>query len=241
MAQQEKIAIVTGASSGVGKATALALMKAGYTVVLAGRRKDALEATAAEGKADGGKSLVVPTDVTDPCRHQGPLREDQGSIRPARPPVQQCRHRRAGDSAGRPDLSSNGSRWWTPISPAPSCAPRKPFKIMKAQTPRGGRIINNGSISAAYAAAALVALYSDQARHHRPHQIDRARRARLRHRLRPDRYRQCGDRDDRAHDARACRRPTARRTIEPTHGRRACRAAPSSTWRACRSTRMCSS
>ena len=65
MAQQEKIAIVTGASSGVGKATALALMKAGYTVVLAGRRKDALEATAAEGKAVGGKSLVVPTDVTD--------------------------------------------------------------------------------------------------------------------------------------------------------------------------------
>src|SRR5580700_4586463 len=65
MSSQEKIALVTGASSGVGKATALALMKAGYTVVLAGRRKDALEATAAEGKAAGGKSLVVPTDVTD--------------------------------------------------------------------------------------------------------------------------------------------------------------------------------
>jgi NAD(P)-dependent dehydrogenase (short-subunit alcohol dehydrogenase family) len=65
MAQQDKIALVTGASSGVGKAAALALMKAGYTVVLAGRRKDALDATAAEGKAAGGKSLVVPTDVTD--------------------------------------------------------------------------------------------------------------------------------------------------------------------------------
>jgi len=65
MASQEKIALVTGASSGVGRATALALMKAGYTVVLAGRRKDALEATAAQGKAFGGKSLVVPADVTD--------------------------------------------------------------------------------------------------------------------------------------------------------------------------------
>ena len=60
-----KIAIVTGAGSGIGKHAALALMRAGWTVALAGRRRDALEATAADGAAIGGASLVVPTDVAD--------------------------------------------------------------------------------------------------------------------------------------------------------------------------------
>src|SRR6059036_4175852 len=67
MASTEKVAIVTGAGSGVGKAVALALMKEGYAVALAGRRKEALEGTATEGKASGARSLVVPTDVTDPA------------------------------------------------------------------------------------------------------------------------------------------------------------------------------
>src|SRR5262245_51797059 len=62
-----KIAIVTGAGTGVGRAAALALMKAGYTVALAGRRKDKLDEVAKEGAAAGGKSLVVPTDVSDPA------------------------------------------------------------------------------------------------------------------------------------------------------------------------------
>ncbi len=66
MASTEKIAVVTGAGTGVGKAVALALMKERYAVVLAGRRKELLEATANESKASGSRSLVVPTDVADP-------------------------------------------------------------------------------------------------------------------------------------------------------------------------------
>ncbi len=64
MATTEKVAIVTGA--GIGKAVALALLQERYAVVLAGRRKDMLEATAAEGKAPGSPTLVVATDVADP-------------------------------------------------------------------------------------------------------------------------------------------------------------------------------
>src|SRR6266481_9339608 len=63
----QKIAIVTGAGTGVGRAAALALMKAGYVVGLAGRRKDKLEEVAAEGAATQGRSQVVPTDVADPA------------------------------------------------------------------------------------------------------------------------------------------------------------------------------
>ena len=69
------------------------------------------------------------------------------------------------------------------------------FGLMKRQDPQGGRIINNGSISAHVAAALLGALYGDEARDHGPHQVDRPRRARARHRLRPDRHRQRADRD----------------------------------------------
>src|SRR5262249_18400571 len=67
MAELQKVAVVTGAGAGIGKAVALALLKEGYAVVLAGRRKDKLEETASEGKATGAKSLVVPTDVSDPA------------------------------------------------------------------------------------------------------------------------------------------------------------------------------
>src|SRR6516164_8184705 len=66
MAALQKVALITGAGTGIGKAVALALMKDGYAAVLAGRRKDKLEETAARGKASGPKSLVVPTDVSGP-------------------------------------------------------------------------------------------------------------------------------------------------------------------------------
>src|SRR5580704_18756670 len=66
MSTAQKVALVTGAGTGIGKAAAVALAKAGYAVVLAGRRKDMLEAAAKEIAAAGGKSLVVPTDVCDP-------------------------------------------------------------------------------------------------------------------------------------------------------------------------------
>ena len=67
MAASHKVALVTGAGTGIGKAVALALMREGYAVTLAGRRADKLEETAAEGKSTNGKSLVVPTDVSDPA------------------------------------------------------------------------------------------------------------------------------------------------------------------------------
>ena len=63
MAALQKVALVTGAGTGIGKAVALALMKEGYATVLAGRRADKLEETASEGKSTGAKSLAVPTDV----------------------------------------------------------------------------------------------------------------------------------------------------------------------------------
>src|SRR2546422_8699878 len=67
MASSEKIAIVTGAGTGIGKAVALALLREGYSVVLAGRRKELLEATAREGTSSGSRALVVPTDVSNPA------------------------------------------------------------------------------------------------------------------------------------------------------------------------------
>ena len=142
-----KIALVTGAGSGIGKHSALALMKAGWSVALAGRRKDALEATAAEGKVTGAKILVVPTDVSD-----------QASVRACFAKVK--------ETFGRLDLLFNNAGVNTPGIPFEDltleqwrtvvdinltglflCA-QEAIKIMKAQSPRGGRIINNGSISA---------------------------------------------------------------------------------------------
>src|SRR5205809_8087864 len=66
MAASDKIAIVTGAGSGIGRAVALALLREGYAVVLTGRRKDLLVATALAGKSSGSRTLVVPTDVSSP-------------------------------------------------------------------------------------------------------------------------------------------------------------------------------
>ena len=89
-----------------------------------------------------------------------------------------------------PAAGASGRRSSTPTSPASFLCTQEAIKIMKAQDPRGGRIINNGSISAHAPRPALGALHGDQARHHRADQVDRARRPQVRHRLRPDRHRQ---------------------------------------------------
>ena len=146
MASADKVAIVTGAGSGIGKASALALVRAGYAVVLAGRRKDALEAAAAEAKP-GARTLVVPTDVGDPA-----------SIR--------ALFARTKETFGRLDLLFNNAGIGAPAGPLEDLpleqwkavvdtnltgsfvCTQEAIKIMKDQTPRGGRIINNGSISA---------------------------------------------------------------------------------------------
>jgi NAD(P)-dependent dehydrogenase (short-subunit alcohol dehydrogenase family) len=136
MAVQQKIALVTGAGTGIGKSVALALMKEGYAVVLAGRRKDKLEEAASEGRAIDGKSLVVPTDVSDPeqIKALDLLFNNAGIGAPAVPledlPLETWRK--------VVDTNFTGLFLCT----------QEAIKIMKAQDPRGGRIINNGSISA---------------------------------------------------------------------------------------------
>jgi NAD(P)-dependent dehydrogenase (short-subunit alcohol dehydrogenase family) len=147
MAQSHKVAVVTGAGTGIGKAVALALMKDGYAVALAGRRHDKLEETAAEGKSTNGKSLVVPTDVSD-----------ADSIK--------ALFAKTKDTFGRLDLLFNNAGIGAPAVPLEDLpfetwkkvvdtnltgmflCTQEAIRIMKAQDPRGGRIINNGSISA---------------------------------------------------------------------------------------------
>ena len=145
----QKVAIVTGAGTGVGRAAALALMKAGYAVVLAGRRKDKLDEVAQEGKTLGGnaKSLAVPTDVADPAAIKAlfaKTREAFGRL--------DVLFNNAGIGAPAVPLEDLPFETWqkviaTNLTGMFVCT-QEAIKIMKAQDPRGGRIINNGSISA---------------------------------------------------------------------------------------------
>jgi len=141
-----KIAVVTGAGSGVGRAVALTLISAGYSVVLAGRRQAELERTATLASGEG-KSLIVPTDVGKP----EPVRALFARTEEAFGRLD-ILFNNAG--IGAPGLPMEDLRYeqWTAVvdvnlTGAFLCA-QAAIKIMKAQQPRGGRIINNGSISA---------------------------------------------------------------------------------------------
>jgi NAD(P)-dependent dehydrogenase (short-subunit alcohol dehydrogenase family) len=147
MNSPNKVAVVTGAGSGIGKAAALALLRDGYRVALAGRRKERLEQVAADAGPSGAGALVVPTDVGDP-----------ESVR--------ALFARTKQAFGRLDLLFNNAGIGAPGIPLEDLSyeqwkavvdanltgvflcTQEAFKIMKSQTPRGGRIINNGSISA---------------------------------------------------------------------------------------------
>jgi len=143
----ERVAIVTGAGSGVGKSAALALMRDGYAVVFAGRRLDRIEAAAAEGRGASGRSLVVQADVRDAESVKNlfaKTREAFGRI--------DVLFNNAGIGAPAVPLEDLSLDRWravveTNLTGAFLCT-QEAFKIMKAQQPRGGRIINNGSISA---------------------------------------------------------------------------------------------
>jgi NAD(P)-dependent dehydrogenase (short-subunit alcohol dehydrogenase family) len=142
-----KVALVTGAGSGIGRAVSLTLQRAGYSVVLAGRREAELQRTAASADPGGGRVLAVPTDVGQP----GPVRALFAAVK---------------ENFGRLDLLFNNAGMGTPAVPMEDltyeqwsavvgvnltgaflCS-QEAIRMMKAQEPRGGRIINNGSISA---------------------------------------------------------------------------------------------
>ena len=142
----KKVAIVTGAGSGVGKAVSLGLLREGYHVALAGRRADALARTVAEAGDAAERALAVPTDIGDPEAVRALFAKTR-------------------DAFGRLDLLFNNAgtgarglledltyeQWQTVVATNLTGAflcTQEAFKIMKAQDPRGGRIINNGSVSA---------------------------------------------------------------------------------------------
>jgi NAD(P)-dependent dehydrogenase (short-subunit alcohol dehydrogenase family) len=141
-----KIALVTGAGSGIGKAVSLALLREGYNVALAGRRREALEKTAAES-ANPGLALVVPADVRDAGFVSNlftTVREKFGRL--------DLLFNNAGIFVPGLEIDELSVEAWkdmvdTNLTGAFLCA-REAFKMMKNQKPRGGRIINNGSISA---------------------------------------------------------------------------------------------
>jgi NAD(P)-dependent dehydrogenase (short-subunit alcohol dehydrogenase family) len=147
MSTRMKVAIVTGAGSGIGRAVALALMQDGYAVALAGRRKEALEATAAQGKGAGATSLVVPTDVGDPAAVKAlfaATKEAFGRL--------DLLFNNAGTGAPPIALEDLTYEQWKTVVDAnltgAFLCTQQAIRLMKSQTPRGGRIINNGSISA---------------------------------------------------------------------------------------------
>jgi NAD(P)-dependent dehydrogenase (short-subunit alcohol dehydrogenase family) len=142
-----KVALVTGASAGIGKASALALLREGYRVVLTARRMELLEKAIAESGAGGDRALAVTADVGDPAS----VRELFAKTR---------------DKFGRLDVLFNNAGMGAPAMPMEDlpfdkwqqvvaanltgtflCC-QEAIRIMKAQSPKGGRIINNGSISA---------------------------------------------------------------------------------------------
>jgi NADP-dependent 3-hydroxy acid dehydrogenase YdfG len=144
-AMAQRVAVITGAGSGVGRASALALLGDGYAVALAGRRKDALEETA--GLAKGGEPLVVPTDVRDPdavAALFAKVKEKWGRL--------DVLFNNAGGGTPMTNFGDYAWEQWKAVVDVNLhgmflCA-LAAFKDMRDQRPMGGRIINNGSISA---------------------------------------------------------------------------------------------
>ena len=143
----DKVAIVTGAGSGIGRQVALALLGEGYSVALAGRRAAPLEETVTEAGAAGSRALAVATDVSDPASVRAlfaTTKEAFGRL--------DLLFNNAGINAPGIPLEDLSYEQWTAVvdinlTGAFLCT-QEAFKLMKGQDPRGGRIINNGSISA---------------------------------------------------------------------------------------------
>jgi NAD(P)-dependent dehydrogenase (short-subunit alcohol dehydrogenase family) len=146
MSQSNKVAIITGAGTGIGRATTLAFLRDGYCVALAGRRAEPLAAVIAEAGEHGARGLAVPTDVSDPVSVRNLF--DVTVARFGRVDVV---FNNAGVSAGGPIEDLTFEQWKSVVDinlTGPFLCTKEAFRVMKGQTPRGGRIINNGSISA---------------------------------------------------------------------------------------------
>ncbi len=147
MATDGRIALVTGAGSGVGRSAALALLGAGDTVVLAGRRRDVLEETASLAGAAAARAAVMPADVTDPAAVDAlfaAIKERFGRL--------DVLFNNAGTGARNADFGDTEWETWRKVVTVnldgAFLVARGAYRIMREQSPRGGRIINNGSISA---------------------------------------------------------------------------------------------
>jgi len=147
MDSSPKIAIVTGAGSGIGRYVAVALAQNGYSVVLAGRRKEPLEATALEVGQANYQTLVVPVDVKDPAS----VRELFAKTKDAFGRLDLLFNNAGISGRGMPLEDLTYEHWKSVVDTnltGTFLCTQEAFKIMKIQEPRGGRIINNGSISA---------------------------------------------------------------------------------------------
>ncbi|QHG63754.1 SDR family oxidoreductase [Pseudomonas putida] len=147
MSQNKKVALVTGAGSGIGRAVALALLQDGFSLVLAGRRAEPLQAVVEQALAAGGEALAVPTDV-----------RDEQSVAQLFATIEEVHGRldvifnNAGINAPAVPVDELPLENWrnviaTNVDGVFLCA-RAAFGLMRRQQPQGGRIINNGSISA---------------------------------------------------------------------------------------------
>ncbi len=147
MTSHDRVAIVTGAGSGIGKAVAVAFLQEGYRVALAGRRQERLAEAVKEAGASTEQALTLPTDVRDPAAVRtlfARTKETFGRL--------DVLFNNAGISAGGVLLEDLSYEQWQAVVDTnltgPFLCTQEAFKIMKSQNPRGGRIINNGSISA---------------------------------------------------------------------------------------------
>ena len=147
MEKDQKISIVTGAGTGVGKSASLALADEGWTIVLAGRRKDPIEAVANEIKSRGGNALAIVTDTSDTKSVKGLFEETKRAFGRL-----DLLFNNAGTNAPGVSLEDLSLEQWTNVVnvnlTGVFLCTQEAFRLMKAQTPMGGRIINNGSISA---------------------------------------------------------------------------------------------
>ena len=158
MSNPSRVALVTGAGSGIGRACALALHEAGYHVVLAGRRADALAETIAAAPGDRERLLAVPTDVGNPDSVNALFAKTQQAF--GRLDVL---FNNAGMGAPAIPMEDLGYEQWKAVVDVnltgPFLCTQAAIRLMKSQTPQGGRIINNGSISA-YAPRPFSAPYT---------------------------------------------------------------------------------